>query len=189
MPRVTDTRRRLLEVAEAHFADKGFEATSLRDIGGVLSIANSSLLHHFASKRKLYGAVLARIADSLEDLDDRFDADCRGDDAALLVLAELFFAWAKDHPRYVRIIARELLDNAEHVESVRHWHLEPIVQRLAERIGRGNPKRDPVVAIMHVVGAISYVFVGLPTIGAMTGCKPHALLHELARELPRYYAT
>ena len=39
----------------------GSPGTSLRDIGGSLGLANASLLHHYPSKSRLYGAMLARI--------------------------------------------------------------------------------------------------------------------------------
>jgi AcrR family transcriptional regulator len=75
------TRERVLDVAERRFAEQGFHGTSLADICGEVGIAKSSLLHHFASKRRIYAEVLERIAAELRDLHDQAMA-AEGDAAA-----------------------------------------------------------------------------------------------------------
>ncbi|SFR67762.1 transcriptional regulator, TetR family [Agromyces sp. CF514] len=54
--------RRLQIVADAStlFANRGFHATSLREIAEQVGIGKSTLLHHFSSKEELLGAVIAR---------------------------------------------------------------------------------------------------------------------------------
>jgi AcrR family transcriptional regulator len=187
MARVTDTRERMLDVAERLFAEKGFAATSLRDIGGELGLANASLLYHFSNKRKIYGGVLERIADSLGGVADEFEATaCEGSDV-LLALADTFLAWGVAHSLYVRIIVRELLDNHERAPSAGRWHLSPAVDRMAKHIARSGHEGEPVLALMHVVGSVSYFLVGLPTISGMLGRKPNALTATFRRELRSYY--
>lgn len=61
------TRDRLLQVAQALFAERGYRGTSLRDISGRIGIKAPSLLHHFSSKEQIYLAVLDRIFERLED--------------------------------------------------------------------------------------------------------------------------
>ena len=65
--RPTDTRDRVLQVAQALFAERGYRGTSLRDIRQRIGIKAPSLLHHFRSKHQLYLAVLDRMFESLED--------------------------------------------------------------------------------------------------------------------------
>ncbi|HEY6395227.1 MAG TPA: TetR family transcriptional regulator [Candidatus Binataceae bacterium] len=65
--RAPDTRDRVLQVAQALFAERGYRGTSLRDIARRIGIKAPSLLHHFPSKRQLYLAVLDRIFEGLED--------------------------------------------------------------------------------------------------------------------------
>lgn len=65
--RGTDTRDRLLQVAQTLFAERGFRGTSLRDISARIGIKAPSLLHHFNSKEQIYLAVLDRIFNQLED--------------------------------------------------------------------------------------------------------------------------
>src|SRR6185369_16992549 len=55
------TRECLLDVAERHFAERGFDGLSMRDIAAEAGLKNqASLYNHFASKQDLYEAVLSR---------------------------------------------------------------------------------------------------------------------------------
>src|SRR5258708_7567970 len=65
--RPTDTRNRVLQVAQALFAERGYRGTSLRDIAKRIGIKAPSLLHHFPSKEQLYIAVLDRIFLGMEE--------------------------------------------------------------------------------------------------------------------------
>lgn len=53
-----NTRADLLEAALELFAEQGFYATSLREIGRAVGIRESAIYHHFASKEALLEAVL-----------------------------------------------------------------------------------------------------------------------------------
>src|ERR1700682_4205397 len=66
MRRPPDTRDRVLVVAQALFAERGYPGTSLRDIAKRIGIKAPSLLHHFPSKQQLYLAVLDKMFASLE---------------------------------------------------------------------------------------------------------------------------
>jgi AcrR family transcriptional regulator len=54
------TAQRILDAAESLFAERGFEATSLREIAARVGIREPGLYNHFANKRELYAAVLDR---------------------------------------------------------------------------------------------------------------------------------
>ena len=58
-----DTREKLLDMAEKRFAERGFYGVSIAAIAEELGLTKQALLHHFGSKEKLYGAVLARISE------------------------------------------------------------------------------------------------------------------------------
>jgi AcrR family transcriptional regulator len=54
------TAQRILDVAEALFAEKGYDGTSLRQIAEGAGIRQPGLYNHFAGKQALYEAVLYR---------------------------------------------------------------------------------------------------------------------------------
>lgn len=57
---VVDTKTRLLDAAEKLFADKGFYATSLRDITAEAEVNLAAVNYHFHSKESLIDAAIAR---------------------------------------------------------------------------------------------------------------------------------
>lgn len=59
----TDTKHRILDAAENLFADKGFEATSLRAITTEAGVNLAAVHYHFGSKEALIQAVTARRVD------------------------------------------------------------------------------------------------------------------------------
>ena len=61
------TRDRILDVALASFAGRGFEATSLDQLAVQLGVTKQTILYHFASKTALLEAVIDRSATELSD--------------------------------------------------------------------------------------------------------------------------
>ena len=60
-----DTKSRILQAALEAFSQSGFYGTSINSVAEAVNIKKPSLLHHFSSKEKLYGAVLESISTRL----------------------------------------------------------------------------------------------------------------------------
>lgn len=59
--KLTDSRERLLDAAEELFSQKGYTATTLRDISSSLSLTHASLYYHFpGGKEELFVTVTRR---------------------------------------------------------------------------------------------------------------------------------
>ena len=106
----TDTKAKILEIAKKYFAAQGFYGTSLAGIGRELGITKQALLHHYASKERLYGEVLKGISAQMMVVIQR----AQKNDASPMrqlqaVFAELFAADEASRLD-VQIIVRELLD-------------------------------------------------------------------------------
>lgn len=79
------TRARILDAAEAQFAEHGFEAASLREIAREAGIQQPGLYNHFQSKQALYAAVLDRALTPMADaLERHLAGDASGPDLAQL---------------------------------------------------------------------------------------------------------
>src|SRR5579871_2103764 len=57
-----DTKTRILDAAEKLFGEKGFDATSLRDITAEADVNLAAVNYHFQSKESLIEAVVVRSA-------------------------------------------------------------------------------------------------------------------------------
>ena len=55
---VKDTRQRILDAAQALFIERGYEATSLREIAERVGVTKAALYYHFTSKEELLRALL-----------------------------------------------------------------------------------------------------------------------------------
>jgi AcrR family transcriptional regulator len=57
-----DTKRRILDAAELLFADKGFDAVSVREVAKRAQVLLGQITYHFSSKENLFEEVIARRA-------------------------------------------------------------------------------------------------------------------------------
>ncbi len=69
-----DTRERILAVAQVRFTEKGYEATSLREIAEDLGITKAALYYHFPSKSDLLRAMLTPIGIAFDELAAELEA-------------------------------------------------------------------------------------------------------------------
>ena len=59
MPSQT-TKDRLLDAAEQLFAERGYDATSMRELTTAAAVNLAAVNYHFGSKRELFAAVFDR---------------------------------------------------------------------------------------------------------------------------------
>jgi TetR/AcrR family transcriptional regulator len=136
--RPTDTRDRVLQVAQALFAERGYRGTSLRDIAKRIGIKAPSLLHHFPSKQQLYLAVLDRMFESIED---RANAIAWGrespQDRMRQAVADAI-DFIASRPDFVRIMWKELADESGVGRQVLKRRLPPLFSTAVNFIFRGQ---------------------------------------------------
>jgi AcrR family transcriptional regulator len=167
----TPTANRLLDAAEAIFAERGYDSASLTDIAERVGIRTPSLYNHFKSKEELYVAVLERLLDPFFELLDGFlaqplDAD-RGEE---------YISAMMDHhaqsPNLARLLQHAALANAQHMQLLKDRWYRPFFERAARLIGT-NPA---------LVGSASedlpYLIVGFNNmiLGYVTMANLHAEL-------------
>lgn len=106
MAEKSDTRARLLNIAEASVLEKGFEATSIEEIVAGANISRSGFFYHFKDKNALARAMLERYIETENDLYDDLFARARelNDDPlhsmliGLKLLAEMLSEMPTGHP-------------------------------------------------------------------------------------------
>ncbi len=83
---ISNRREEILEVAASLFASKGFEATSIREIGDAAGILSGSLYHHFKSKEEMLHDILKRFADKLVPMYESAIAESKDVSETLTIL-------------------------------------------------------------------------------------------------------
>jgi AcrR family transcriptional regulator len=116
-PRIRRTpeaaREAILEVAEQHLSDRGFDALRLQDVAAAAGMSHPTVLHHFGSRDGLVRAVVERAVVALqEDLLGAFGST-PPDGAALLERVAQTFAGR----RHARTIAWLLLSGHNPIDG------------------------------------------------------------------------
>ena len=102
----SDTKERILDVAEAAVLEKGFAATSIEELIAAVDITNSGFFYHFKDKNELAKALLIRYVEREDALfDDLFArADELNEDplhgflVGLKMMSELMADLPNGHP-------------------------------------------------------------------------------------------
>ncbi len=158
-PKGQRARAKILVAAEGLFATRGFHGTSMRDLAAASHLPLATVVYHFARKERLYGAVLGEIAD---DLGQELDAIDRAADPSE-AFARTVVGWTANNPGRVKLVLRELLDNPARVARASQLPLAPFLERAARLVGSRE------LAVLHLIGGLSYVIAAWPTVTRMIG--------------------
>lgn len=120
--RSDSTIEKIIDAAEALFAEKSYEATTLREIAKAVGIKEPSIYAHFSNKEAIYNAVIDR---ALKPFFNEVYAWNRAD----LTLKEMneiprkLMLLHANHPNSARILHKELCNPAERLnQKVLEWN-------------------------------------------------------------------
>ena len=152
------TRERILRVASELFAEKGYGATSMRDVAHAAGIQVSTLYHHCRSKNDLYREVTERTETQIRAIVD--EALSGGRDFATLSrrAIERLFDFYLGNRHLAKLALRATLgDRVEHPDrGTRRWvgFMEEVMRQ------RGAPRSfaglDPALLLITFEGILTY---------------------------------
>ncbi len=156
------TRDRILDVAEALFAERGLAGTAVRDIAREAGLTAPSLYNHFDGKQALYEAVLARGVQPLFAIITATDAQAEGlsleeRQAASEQTLDSIMDHLAHHPNIAKLIQHESLTGGPSLSRIVHGWIGPIVESgmgaMAARPTVWNDDEQPmaVAAWIHVI--------------------------------------
>lgn len=153
------TADRILDAAEAVFAERGFAGTSLRDVAERVGVRAPSLYNHFESKESLYAAVLERAVGPLLALLAEAAPGGGARDSGQLVADVM--ALLGRHPHLPRLVALETLAGGQRLTPrLRRW-LAPAFARARELVeAEPGARRFDAEQVPHLVLAMYHVVVG-----------------------------
>src|SRR4051794_26547 len=94
----------ILDAAERHFLERGYESTKVDDIAHDADVAVGSLYNHYGGKEALYGALIERALDLFEAyMDEDRDTDLSALDQTLDVAGRLA-RFARERPGQMRLL-------------------------------------------------------------------------------------
>ncbi len=173
MPKSQDTRQQMLAAATKAFSEKGFYGTSIAAITQDLPYTKQALLHHFGSKEKLYGEVLAGISNTMIENINAVRMDFDKPQLALQEFFIRFYRYTQTQRVETYLLMRELMDNKQRADASQVWYLKPFVELLADMfiqaIDTQTDEANALAAIYQLLGAVNYFAISEATLTNMLG--------------------
>jgi len=118
------SRGSILDAAERLFAEQGFDATSLTQVGAAAGVSRGTPGYFFRTKAELYQAVLdrslAEVRDAVRVGRERALASNESAETILAGAVSDYFDFLAARPYFIRLIEREALTNAPPPAGVDH---------------------------------------------------------------------
>lgn len=129
------SRAAILDSAERLFAERGYDATSLTEVGAAAGVSRGTPGYFFRSKAELYQAVLdrafAEVRDAVRAGRARALASGESPDTILAGAVSDYFDFLAARPNFVRLIEREALNDGRLTDADSAPHLSAGQEALA----------------------------------------------------------
>lgn len=189
-----ETASLILEAADELFGEQGLDAVSVRDVAERAGVNKALVFYYFASKEKLFEAVLERYYQAHRAaLEDSFRSDAPLGDR-LHALVDAYLDFIDTHRRYPRLV-QSLVVGSPDFHAFIQRNLEPML-RFTETALKGIAPEKGHLAARHffldISAAVINTFTYAPVLAPMWGgdlLAPDALaerrrhLHWLADAL------
>jgi len=179
--RIERQRRTIMDAAADLFAQKGYRATTTRDIAEAVDIGESTIYGYFSGKKEVLEAILSRQAEMVDALLVHLVE--LEDPQSFVNLVDLLMEKILTRTVYNRVLIAEAWTDDEVLQSyvVAHW--QPVLQTLQNfismKIAKGNFKPiDPGIGARMVVG--SFFAAILPVLRGVEPAPTPEQRHQLA---------
>jgi len=170
------TRAAILDAAAILFAERGYAATSLADVGARAGVSRGAPGYCFGSKAELYRAVLER---AIEDVRaavrsgrERALASGRSSDDILAGAIGEYFDYLHSHPMFVRLIERAALGGEALPDGLRPaiYAGQEAVAAIAEAAGLdATPGSDASQLLLSMISLCWFPVVHRHTVAPAIG--------------------
>lgn len=198
------TRDRILDAAEALFAQRGFEGVSVRQIMRKADADVSLAYYHFDSKQDLFDQVMLRRVETLNSLRlDALEAVERRHAADAPTVEEIIEAFtnpllellASDHEEwkhYFQLIA-QVNSSTEWGGELMTRYFDPLVSRFIEALRKALPgctEQDLFWSYHFLSGALTLTFAETGRIDNLSGgvCRSSDM-QSIAERMPAFLAA
>lgn len=171
--RSIESRIAILDAALAEFAEKGYDAASIRTIGERAGLHFTLITYHFKNKRKLWEATISHFFDEMNDRWQKEMATMESDNP-LDILRHQFHSFLKfslKFPNFHRAILQENRTNSPRLEWVIKYFVQPLMSASVPNIVKAQKAGDLI--------RCDYVLLYYLLLGACAA--PAAMAGEIAQ--------
>ena len=171
-----DSRTAILDAGERLFAERGYAATTIKQIGIEAGVNSALLYYYFDDKERLYGEVVNRVLTLLMAEGEKVFARAQSPDEAIRGLIRVQGELLVSRPHVPRLMARELVDHqAAHARGQLAQLAAGVFRRLCEMIRDGQRAGtlasdfDPQFAAVSTIAQVVYFHIARPAVGILLG--------------------
>jgi len=171
------SRAAILDAAERLFAEQGYEATSLNQVGAAAGVSRGTPGYFFGSKSDLYQAVLdrsfAEVREAVREGRARALASAQNPDTILAGAVSDYFDFLAARPNFIRLIEREALNGGRLPEGVSHLSAgqEALAAISAELGLDDSPSGDAAQLLLSIISLCWFPMIHARTVAPAVGVR------------------
>ena len=171
------TRAAILDAAERLFAEQGYEATSLTQVGAAAGVSRGTPGYFFRSKAELYQAVLdrsfAEVREAVRAGRARALASQESPETILAGAVSDYFDFLAARPNFVRLIEREALSGGRLPHGVSHLSAgqEALAAISAELGLDDSPSGEAAQLLLSIISLCWFPMIHARTVAPAVGVR------------------
>jgi TetR/AcrR family transcriptional regulator len=169
------SRAAILDAGERLFADKGYDATSLNEVGKVAGVSRATPGYFFGSQSDLYQAVLdrcfAEVREAVRAGRARALASAQSPDTILAGAVSDYFDFLAARPNFIRLIEREALNGGRLPEGVSHLSAgQEALAAISAELGLDDaPSGDAAQLLLSIISLCWFPLIHAATVAPAVG--------------------
>jgi TetR/AcrR family transcriptional regulator len=171
------SRAAILDAAELLFAEHGYDATSLTQVGAAAGVSRGTPGYFFRSKAELYQAVLdrsfAEVRDAVREGRARALASNESAETILAGAVSDYFDFLAARPNFVRLIEREALSGTRLPHGLSHLSAgqEALAAMSAELGLDDSPSGEAAQLLLSIISLCWFPMIHARTVAPAVGVR------------------
>jgi TetR/AcrR family transcriptional regulator len=171
------SRAAILDAAEQLFAEHGYDATSLTQVGAAAGVSRGTPGYFFRSKAELYQAVLdrsfAEVRDAVREGRARALASNESAETILAGAVTDYFDFLAARPNFVRLIEREALSGTRLPHGLSHLSAgqEALAAMSAELGLDDSPSGEAAQLLLSIISLCWFPMIHARTVAPAVGVR------------------
>ena len=163
---ITDKKQHIIDHAMKLFAEKGFEATSIRDLAKDADVNIAMINYYFGSKEKLIETIVEKKASYMKDRIEELEANKTISEIDKVhVLIDDYVERLLSNPNFHKVLYKELMaNNRQDLHEFLTQTLARNAKNFAAIIEKGIKRKvfrkvDATLTIASIIGTINHVML------------------------------
>jgi AcrR family transcriptional regulator len=168
------SRAAILDAAEKLFADQGFDATSLNQVGAAAGVSRGTPGYFFRTKAELYRAVLdrslAEVREAVRIGRERALASNESPETILAGAVSDYFDFLAARPHFIRLIEREALSSAPPPAGVDHLSAgQEALAAISAELGLEDAPGEAAQLLLSIISLCWFPLIHARTVAPAVG--------------------